>query len=553
MPARARIENLVILDELDMRMRRTAARLSMLAGGVANSAATPDGAAALAAHLAGASALAAHVPEMEAVVDELKLAVARLEPSPGMPPETVARISIAELELASAGDEQALERATVWARRLSSPEGAEGAPEPGSLGARATLALAKAAAATGEARFREAAEREIAALPAEGHGAAPVVVARALVALGGSDQLDRARAACEQATFCRACTSAESAGSDPSATAEAILLASELMAASGDTLGGAHYLDAIERAALNDLLFEQTDCGAAVTGRTLDGDAGSVDDAAGTPALAQALACTARHSLAADAEGRIVAEIAANAVATVRVGEGTDMRCIVSTQLPVRGWTKWTFEPAKAASTPSASTSTLRPARRKRVVTPAPGSAPAPEREAETAPATFAFLVRVPGWASREKGGTVVKVDRQKANVRSSDGFLMFEVPTGRTTEIEVVVRMGPGVVDRQSPVSWAKEAAVMYGPLVLTASARLNPGENLSMPLRIISPVAEFAVAADLRRRLPVVEVKALGGGGRVVPVLFSPLSDVGGLAEGPGGKVVHCAPFRTWHRLGR
>jgi hypothetical protein len=553
MPASARIEKLVILDELDTRMRRTAARLSALASGVADSAATPEGAAVAAAHLAGALALAPSVPEMDAVVDELKGAVARLAPMPGMPPETVALVALAELDLAATGDEQALERAAAWARRLSSPEGAEGAPESGCLGARAALALAKAATAMGEARFREAAEREIAALPTEGEGAAPVVVARALAVLGGDDRIAQARAACEAAAFCLACSGAEPAGTDAVATADAILLASELMAASGDTRGSAQYLDAIERAALNDLLFEQTDCGAAVAGRTLDGEAGSVDDAAGTPALARGLACTARHSLTADAEGRVVAGIAANAVATVRVGGLTDMRCIVSTQLPVRGWTRWTFEPAKASSAPSASASTLRPARRKRIVTPVPGAAAAPEREAEPAPATFTFLVRVPGWASSEKGGPVIKVDKQKASVKNADGFLVFEVPTGRTTEIEVVVRMAPGVVDRQSPVSWAKEAAVMYGPLVLTASARLNPGENLSMPLRIVSPVAEFVVAADLRRRLPVVEVKALGGGGRVAPVLFSPLSEVGGLAEGPDGAGIRCAPFRTWHRLGR
>ncbi|MHC5054727.1 MAG: hypothetical protein ACYTKD_08420 [Planctomycetota bacterium] len=229
------------------------------------------------------------------------------------------------------------------------------------------------------------------------------------------------------------------------------------------------------------------------------------------------------------------------------------MRCLVSTQLPVRGWTKWTFEPLKVSTAPSASTSTLRPARRKRMVTPAPEAAEAPERERAAAPATFVFAVRVPGWAADDKGGPMVKVDKQKANVRNSGGFLTFEVPTDRTSEIEVVLRIGPGVIDRQSPVSWAKEAAVTYGPLVLTAGARLNPGENLSMPLRIISPVAELSAVADVRRRLPVVEAKALGGGGRVVPVLFSPLSDIGGLTEDLGAGSVRCAPFRTWHRLGR
>jgi hypothetical protein len=551
MAARARIENLAILDESATRMRRTAARLSMLAEGVTSSAATPEGAGVAAAHLQAASALRGYVPELGAAADRLAEAVAALEPRPGMPAAAVARVALAELSRASSGDEEALERATAWARRLSSSEGAPGAPEPGGLGPVAALALAKVAAATGEARFREAAEREIAALPGTGEveGAGDTVAARALVALGGDEALSRAREACERISFCRADGSAGSAGADPTATAEGVLLACDLWAVEHDV----RYIDAVERAALNDLLFEQTDDGAAAAGRTLDGAGGEVDDAAGTPALATGLACAARHSLAGDAEGRIVAGIAANAVATVRVGDSTDMRCIVSTQLPVRGWTKWTFEPLKVSAAPSASTSTLRPARRQRMVTPAPETAGAPERESAPAQATFTFLVRVPMWAADNKGGPVVKVDKQRANVRNSGGFLTFEIPTDRTTEIEVVLRIVPGAIDRQSPVSWAKEVAVTYGPLVLTASARLNPGENLSMPLRIISPVAELFAVADVRRRLPVVEAKALGGGGRVVPVLFSPLSDIGGLTEGLGAGPVRCTPFRTWHRLGR
>ncbi|MHC5054728.1 MAG: hypothetical protein ACYTKD_08425 [Planctomycetota bacterium] len=246
MPARARIESLVILDELVTRMRRTAARLSMLAGGVTDSAATPEGAGVAAAHLEGASALSGHVPELKPVADRLAEAVAALEPRPGMPPETAARIALAELGRASAGDEEALERAAAWARRLSSPEGAEGAPEPGSLGPRAALALAKAAAVTGEARFREAAEREIAGLPRKGEDAGAVAVARALVALGGEEALALAREACDRISFCRADGSAESAGSDPAATAEGVLLACDLWAAERDS----RHLDAVERATL---------------------------------------------------------------------------------------------------------------------------------------------------------------------------------------------------------------------------------------------------------------------------------------------------------------
>ena len=378
MPARARIEKLVILDEPETRMRRVAARLSRLASGVAESAAAPEGAVVAARYLQGASALAGHVPELRETANRLAEAVSALEPRPGMSAETAACVALAELERAASGDGAALERAAVWARRLSSAGGAPGAPEPGELGPRAALALAKAAAATGEARFREAAEREIAGCQAGDKQAdfGDIVTARALAALGCADGLERAKAACGRAASCRDSGAPESAGSDPAATAEGALLACDLWAAEQD----ARYLDAIERAALNGFLFEQTDDGGAVAGRTLDGDAGEIDDAAGTPALASGLACAARHSLFADAEGRIVGGLAANAVATVRVGQSTDMRCIVSTQRPVRGWTKWTFEPLKPSAAPSVSTSTLRPARRKRMVTPAPEAAEKPER-----------------------------------------------------------------------------------------------------------------------------------------------------------------------------
>jgi len=149
MPARARIEKLAALDELDMRMRRVAARLSRLAPGVANSASAPEGAAVAAAYLQGASALSGRVPELRDTADRLAEAVSSLEPRPEMSPETAGCVVLAELARAAAGDEKALERAAVWARRLSSAEGAEGAPEPGGLGPRAALALAKAAAATG--------------------------------------------------------------------------------------------------------------------------------------------------------------------------------------------------------------------------------------------------------------------------------------------------------------------------------------------------------------------------------------------------------------------
>jgi DUF1680 family protein len=175
------------------------------------------------------------------------------------------------------------------------------------------------------------------------------------------------------------------------------------------------------------------------------------------------------------------------------------------------------------------------------------------EKRGETtdSPQLFRFLVRVPKWAQEK--APQVRVDRQKAKVSQSGGFLEFEVSTDSVTEIEVVFGAAPGLVERQSPASWAREVALTCGPLVLTASGAVNPGEAVRLPLRITSELSEIEVVADIRRRLPVLRAKALSGS-RVRPVLFSPLSEVGGFSQGLGkGSAVACAPFRTWHRRGR
>ena len=138
--------------------------------------------------------------------------------------------------------------------------------------------------------------------------------------------------------------------------------------------------------------------------------------------------------------------------------------------------------------------------------------------------------------------------------MQRSGGFYRFEVPTDRRTKIEVTVDIGPWMLDRKSTVSWGDEVAVGYGPLLLTALARLNPGEDLGMPLRIMSQANELELAGDIRRRMPLVQARALGAGGRAGCILLAPVSEVGGFACGAGGRrAVRCQKFRAWHRRGR
>ena len=531
------VETLVVLDELDARMRLTAARVSMLARDAALAAATSEGMARTAALLAGAASLSKHVPELAPVSDELAEAASRSPPSPGIAPEALGDLVLAHLDRAAAGDGAALERAVDRAALLA----AEEVPSCGP----AAVALARVASLTGEERFGEAAARAVDALTAEGTLSAreSLLAASALVALGGAEMLERARAIHERAEV-EWFAAGGPGESDPVATAAWLDLSCGLWEAERE----ARYLDGAERALVR-MLFEQTEGGGAVVGRTLDGGPGSVDDERATPALARGLAAACGLVLASDPDGGLVAGVASNASAMIRVGESGEMRCTVSTQLPVRGWTRWTFEPVKVSQCAPAGDSTRRPGRRRRMLRAA--GEPTATKQGP-GPAAFAFSVRVPGWAGG--GSPTVKVDGQKASVKSSGGYLRFEVPTDRVTEIEVVLEVPHGIVERGSAASWAREVALSYGPLMLTASARLNPAENLGLPLRLVSEPKDIELVADIRRRLPVVRAEALAAGGGKRPVLFSPLTDVGGFSEGLGGvRPVRCVPFRTWHRWGR
>ncbi|MHC4199084.1 MAG: hypothetical protein ACYSU0_03770, partial [Planctomycetota bacterium] len=246
------VEALAVLDELDTRMRRTAARVSMLARDAVAAAATGEGIARTALLLAGAASLSKHAPELAPVSDELAEAVSKAPLPSDIAPETLGDLVLAHLERAAEGDGGEFGRAAERAARLA----AEEVPSCGT----AAVALARTASLTGEERFREAAARAVDAVTAEGTPSTrdSLLAASGMVALGGDEMLSRARAIHERAgdEWFAAGGPAES---DPQATAAWLGLSCDLWRAGRE----ARYLDAAERALVR-MLFEQTEGGGAV-------------------------------------------------------------------------------------------------------------------------------------------------------------------------------------------------------------------------------------------------------------------------------------------------
>jgi hypothetical protein len=533
MSALVEITSLVIADELDVAMKRSAARLAKLAA--------LQGDDVQEAGLLGAvSALRKYVPALADTAEAVAEGMGGLKPSSDAPPATAAAVLAAELDRCAAGAPGAMESAAAWARALAGRDG---------LDAPAALALARFAALAGDEASAEAAAKAVAGISDADAIASTLCKARAAALLGTEESVSAARAVFESVEQdVLGPGGSLSSGSDPLAQAHWIALSGELYAADQHV----RYLDAVERAVLNQVPFEMTDDGGGVLGRTLGGDIGRVDDATATPAVAQSLARAAGSVLFVDKDGALVSSQPSNAVAEIEIGGRARLRCLASTQLPTRGWSSWEFEPnvVTGGTEPSVST-TRRTGRRQRAAMRTFETATAPKA---APPVTFTFRVRVPTWAAGAKIPPFVKVDGERASVKRSQGFLSFDVNTGRATKIEVTFSITANIIEGQSAASWAREVALCYGPLVMTANAQYNPTEDLGLPMRVTSSLEEIELVADIRRRLPVLQAMVLGGGGRPNRVLFSPLSDVGGFTSGIGGaQPVQCPPFRTWHRWGR
>lgn len=545
----------IMLDELAVRMRRTAARLAALAGMAARE---RWDLAATAKLLRGAGPLSKWVPSLQPAVEELAGLIPK-EPSPSNEDEA-AHVTLALLATPSGGEES-LARAERWAGSV--PKGT------GQVRSLAFHALGELFEATGEERFREAASEGLqpylsgeAALERTGQPARELAGARALLAFEPREGcLEAARSFHEDLSGAGEPPLGGAMGgqrhdlTDPALEAEWLALTARLW----DVERKVTYLDAVERSLWNSLPFGQTDDGGGIIGRSPDGARGEVEDREATPALARGLAEAASCFIFPDGEGGLVAGLFGNAVMLFKSGSRS-LRCTVSTQLPVRGWTRWIFEPAHepTAGVLSSAATTRRTARRRKspaeLAREQEGEAPRAEARLPAARAaeTFTFKVRVPRWAL-EGERAVVKVDGAPKSVTKQKGFIRFEVPVARRSQIEVIFSVKPGLLERTGVGTWSKEVAVIYGGLVLTAAGPLNPGQDLGLPLRLaLTSPEELEPVCDIRRRLPVVQAKVLGGGtGRA---LFSPLCDLGGMAGGIGGThPVRSDPFRTWHRLGK
>jgi hypothetical protein len=260
------------------------------------------------------------------------------------------------------------------------------------------------------------------------------------------------------------------------------------------------------------------------------------------------MAAAADLTLFLSSDGALVAGLCGNAAARLTAG-GREVRCIANTQLPVRGWASWTFEPVrKEGEACRVSAAIRRSGRKQRPLAQDPGGSP---RQTDAPGEPIAFRVRVPSWSAG--GQPLVKIDgeRAKTAVLMAGGFLEFGVPLERCTRIEVVFDIGARYVSRRSAASWGREVAVTCGPMLLTAASPANFGEDFAAPFRVVSEEKDLALVTDVRRRMPVVQAEALGGTGTL---LFTPVADLGGIAGAPGaGREVALGPFRTWHRFGR
>jgi DUF1680 family protein len=162
-------------------------------------------------------------------------------------------------------------------------------------------------------------------------------------------------------------------------------------------------------------------------------------------------------------------------------------------------------------------------------------------------PASPAALhVRVPAWAGRAS----VSLNGQPAEARANAGYLTFERvwQDGDTLEViyprQVQVRRGQTLGQH---VLNHNEAAVTYGPHLYCASDRWNPQLSLHL-LRVLwpadRPAAGFAALAANR-----LETNAIDAAGKPVRLTLSPLSEVGGVANGLGrSHPVSTSPFRVW-----
>jgi DUF1680 family protein len=165
----------------------------------------------------------------------------------------------------------------------------------------------------------------------------------------------------------------------------------------------------------------------------------------------------------------------------------------------------------------------------------------------KAAPAeAVALHVRVPCWA----GEAAVAVNGQPAEASVAEGYISLARRWGQGDTIDVryprLVSPRRGQQLGQHVLN-PNEVAVFYGPHLYCAADRLNAALNLHL-VRVVEtpthPHGDF-VATESNR----LETNGISANAGPVRVVLSPLSELGGVANGMGrSHPVSTSPFRVW-----
>lgn len=271
--------------------------------------------------------------------------------------------------------------------------------------------------------------------------------------------------------------------------------------------GEAQYLDLAEHALINQLYFAQVDSGAYCYLRGLQSRGGATFDVCCSHHGPRALWEVMRYLFTTDGQGLWV-NLLLDGAAPIALANGL---------LNIASEVKY-----------AADTLTL---------TLTVGEAPE---------VPVAVHVRVPSWA----GQAEVVVNGEPVEAGRLTGYACVErawlagdqlvVRYPRRVDVRRGQSLGGHVLNRN-------EVAVIYGPHVYCVSDRWNPTVSLHL-LRVgwwgARHADDFVAVASNR-----LEAKAIDADGQTVRVVLSPLSEVGGVANGIGrSHPVSTSPFRVW-----
>ena len=273
--------------------------------------------------------------------------------------------------------------------------------------------------------------------------------------------------------------------------------------------GEAHYMDLAENVLVNQLYFAQADSGAFCYLRGLQNRGGATFDVCCSHHGPRAMWEVMRYLYTAEAR-RVWVNLLLDGAARLSLGEDGDTLSVVS---QVRYETGAIVLSVNLNDPP---------------------------------PYPVALHVRVPRWAGRAN----LAVNGQLVVEADGPGYTAVERVwvSGDRLEVryprQIRIQRGHGLGQH---VLRADEVAVFYGPDLYCLSDRWNPAVRLHLVhVALTETSAGDSFLAPASKRL---EADGITPEGDQVRLVFSPLSEVGGVANGQGrSHPVSTAPFRVW-----